>query len=153
MKKKSNAFELFDRTRMTTDRWKWDNSSMKTITHTTSSYTFAYGHIHTKTSYTHTHTNTPGILLGTSGAEVEWKSNHKPGGKPKQKATDLGNHNDFEKESQPLATSTMGSWKARSESNKWWVKLIRNFNSDGVRSSTFRSSVQVLLLFCTPNIF
>lgn len=153
MKKKSNAFELFDRTRMTTDRWKWDNSSMKTESHIQHPHTHLHMVTSTQKLVTLIHTQTPGILLGTSGAEVEWKSNHKPGGKPKQKATDLGNHNDFEKESQPLATSTMGSWKARSESNKWWVKLIRNFNSDGVRSSTFRSSVQVLLLFCTPNIF
>lgn len=44
--KKSNAFELFDRTRMTTDRWKWDNSSMKTESHIQHPHT----HLHMVTS-------------------------------------------------------------------------------------------------------
>ncbi len=53
----------------------------------------SHPHIHSQNPVTHIHTQThQAYKLGTSGAEVDWKSNHKAGGEPKQRATDLGNH-------------------------------------------------------------
>lgn len=124
-----------------------------THTHTTFPYIHAYGHTSTHpqptSSYTHTHTNTPGIQLGTSGAEVDWKSNHNAGCEPKQKATYLGNHSyvslslaclclpktstsqihhsDFEKESQALSTSAAGCRKFRTKVKP--MALISETNS------------------------